>query len=207
MVILQELPPKSTPKTTPSQLKLSSVLFSLASCLGGATLATKPDGVVAEPVKPEREAELVEAACPPKAGPGEGKGAGATAGAARGGGGLCQKACDQLQVEFRKKGTLSGYMKKFDIAMIERADACTRKSSCPPAFNPLDAILGEPLKRRLPYLPVLIGVGSGRGRHTHIGAGTCSLFAFLGINESELIVAADIRDDRINTDRLNPLET
>ncbi len=71
----------------------------------------------------------------------------------------------------------------------------------------LDAIIGEPLKGRLPYLPLLIGVGSNRSRHTHSRAGTCSLFAFLGITKSELVMVADIGDKRIDTGGLNPLET
>jgi hypothetical protein len=61
-------------------------------------------------------------------------------------------------------------MKWFNIAVTDKADADTRKSSHPLAFNPLDAILGKPLKARLPYLPLLIGVGGSRGWYTRTGA-------------------------------------
>ncbi len=43
---------------------------------------------------------------------------------------------DQLQDELHKKEALSGDMKRFDIAMTDRADACNCTSSRPLAFNP-----------------------------------------------------------------------
>jgi hypothetical protein len=55
-----------------SQLKSSSVSYSLASSLRGATLAARLEGAVVDHVQPETEAELVEAARPPGVGPGEG---------------------------------------------------------------------------------------------------------------------------------------
>ncbi len=52
-------------------------------------------------------------------------------------------------------------MKRFTIAVTDRADTCARHGMHPTALDPFEAILGEPLKRRLPHFTVTISGGSG----------------------------------------------
>ncbi len=91
--------------------------------------------------------------------------------------------------------------------MKNRANARARHGTRPMALDPFEAILGEPLKGRLPNLALTVGVGSGHGRNALIGVGsTHARLALFGINKLKFVLEHDVGNDGVDHCSLDGLE-
>ena len=91
--------------------------------------------------------------------------------------------------------------------MAYRADAGPSHHPCSTALDPLYSILRQPLKRRLPYLALAIGVDVGqRGSRNARSRGRTWLPLLGMVNNLKSIVVGDVRDDGIECSGLDGFE-
>ncbi len=98
-------------------------------------------------------------------------------------------------------------MERFFITMTNWAKARAHHGTRPMALDPFEAILGEPLKGRLPNLALTVGVGSGHCRHALIGVGSTRVrLALFGINKLKSVLEHDVGNNGVDRRGLNGLE-
>jgi hypothetical protein len=117
-----------TPISSPSQRKLLSKYYS------SATVATRPEGALADPVKPNTGASSATAERPP--GEGEAAGAGAAAGGPAAGG--------ETQISFRLSSASNGQEAGacFCVTMTDGTKTVSRNRSLPTPFHTVNIELG-----------------------------------------------------------------
>ncbi len=98
-------------------------------------------------------------------------------------------------------------MECFFLTMTNWENACACHGTHPMALDPFEAILGEPLKGRLPTLALIVGVGSGHGWRMLIGVGsTRARLALFVIDKLKSVLEHNVRNNGVDHRGLGGLE-